>query len=52
MSALQDLEAGRALEVEETLGYAVREAARLKLPLPNVATLYSVVAGIDRVRRG
>jgi 2-dehydropantoate 2-reductase len=52
MSGLQDLEAGRMLEVEETLGYAAREAARLKLPLPNVATLYSVVAGIDRIRRG
>ncbi len=52
MSALQDLDAGRTLEVEETVGYAAREAARLKLPLPNIATLYSVVAGIDRIRRG
>jgi 2-dehydropantoate 2-reductase len=51
MSALQDLEAGRTLEVEETLGYAVREAERLKLSLPNIATMYSVVAGIDRIRR-
>lgn len=51
MSSLQDLEAGRALEVEETLGYAVREAARLQLSLPNIATLYSLVSGIDRIRR-
>lgn len=51
MSSLQDLEAGRPLEVEETLGYAAREAARLGLALPNVATWYSVVAGIDRIRR-
>jgi ketopantoate reductase len=51
MSGLQDLDAGRALEVEETLGYAVREAARLRLSLPNVATAYSLVAGIDRIRR-
>jgi ketopantoate reductase len=51
MSGLQDLEAGRALEVEETLGYAVREAARLGLSLPSVATFHSLVAGIDRIRR-
>jgi 2-dehydropantoate 2-reductase len=50
MSALQDLEAGRALEVEETLGYAVREAARLRLSLPNIAAFYSLVSGIDRIR--
>jgi 2-dehydropantoate 2-reductase len=51
MSGLQDLDAGRALEVEETLGYAVREAARLRLSLPNVATFHSMVTGIDRIRR-
>jgi 2-dehydropantoate 2-reductase len=51
MSALQDLEAGRALEVEETLGYAAGEAARLGLSLPTVATLHALVSGIDRIRR-
>ncbi len=51
MSSLQDLDAGRPLEVEETLGYAAREAARLSLALPNVASFYSVVSGIDRIRR-
>ena len=50
MSSLQDLDAGRPLEVEETLGYAVREAARLNLALPNVASFYSVVSGINRIR--
>jgi len=51
MSTLQDLEAGRPLEVEETLGYAVRKAAQLKLPLPLLDSFYSLIAGIDRMRR-
>lgn len=50
MSSLQDLEAGRALEVEETLGYAVRKAAELKLPLPLLESFYHLVSGIDRIR--
>lgn len=51
MSSLQDLEAGRALEIEETLGHAVRDAARLNLSLPILQSFYSLVAGIDRIRR-
>jgi 2-dehydropantoate 2-reductase len=51
MSTLQDLEAGRPLEVEETLGYAVRKAAQLKLPLPLLESFYPLIAGIDRMRR-
>jgi 2-dehydropantoate 2-reductase len=50
MSTLQDLEAGRPLEVEETLGYAVRKAAALELSLPLLSCFYSLVAGIDRIR--
>jgi 2-dehydropantoate 2-reductase len=50
MSTLQDLEAGRPLEVEETLGHAVRRAAELQLSLPLLSSLYSLVAGIDRIR--
>jgi 2-dehydropantoate 2-reductase len=50
MSTLQDLEAGKPLEVEETLGYAVRKAAELKLSLPLLGCFYSLVAGIDRIR--
>jgi 2-dehydropantoate 2-reductase len=50
MSTLQDLEAGRPLEVEETLGYAVRKAAELKLSLPLLGCFYNLVAGIDRIR--
>jgi 2-dehydropantoate 2-reductase len=51
MSTLQDLESGRALEIEETLGYAVRGAAQLNLPLPMLECFYRLVRGIDRIRR-
>jgi 2-dehydropantoate 2-reductase len=51
MSALQDLDAGRALEVEETLGDAVRRAAKLGLSLPLVEATYRLVAAIDRTNR-
>lgn len=50
MSTLQDLEAGRPLEVEETLGYAVGEAARLHTPLPLLSVFYELIRGIDRIR--
>jgi 2-dehydropantoate 2-reductase len=50
MSTLQDLEAGRPLEVEETLGHAVGKAAELKLSLPLLSCFYSLIAGIDRIR--
>ena len=51
LSTLQDLENGRALEIEETLGYAVRSAAQLKVPLPLLECFYRLVRGIDRTRR-
>jgi 2-dehydropantoate 2-reductase len=51
MSALQDLEAGRPLEVEETFGYAVRKARELGLSLPLLEAFHHLVAGIDRIRR-
>ncbi|MEQ8493979.1 MAG: ketopantoate reductase C-terminal domain-containing protein, partial [Gammaproteobacteria bacterium] len=51
MSALQDLEAGRRLEVHETLGYAVREAARLGVDAPTLAFCYAVGAGLDALTR-
>lgn len=50
MSALQDVNAGRRLEVEETLGDAVRRAARLGLSLPVLEATYRLVAGIDRIQ--
>lgn len=50
MSSLQDLEAGRPLEVEETLGHAVQQASALGLSLPLLEALYHLVAGIDRAQ--
>lgn len=51
MSALQDLEAGRPLEVEETFGYAARKAGELGLSLPLLEAFHHLVAAIDRIRR-
>jgi 2-dehydropantoate 2-reductase len=50
MSTLQDLEGGRPLEVEETLGYAVRMGQESKLSLPLLNSIYPLVSAIDRVR--
>lgn len=51
MSALQDLLAGRPLEVNETLGYALERAVALGLRLPMLECFRHLVAGIDRARR-
>jgi len=50
MSSLQDLEAGRPLEIHETLGYAVRKAAQHELTLPLVEAFYCLIASIDPAR--
>jgi 2-dehydropantoate 2-reductase len=50
MSALQDLLAGRPLEIHETLGYAVRKAKELKLSVPLLENVYSLLSAIDRTR--
>jgi len=50
MSSLQDLEAGRALEFEDTLGYAAHKAAALGLSLPLLQASYRLAASIDRNR--
>ena len=47
ISALQDLERGKRLEVEETLGYAVRQSAALGIPTPTMDTCYKLIAGIN-----
>ena len=51
MSSLQDLLAGRPLEVNETLGYALDRATALGLTLPMLECFRHLVAGIDRARR-
>ena len=51
MSSLQDLEAGRPLEVNETLGYASAKARELGLTLPLLEVFALLIAGLDRARR-
>jgi 2-dehydropantoate 2-reductase len=51
MSSLQDLEAGRPLEIEETLGHAIRLAAQSNVRLPLLEACHALVAGIDRMQR-
>jgi 2-dehydropantoate 2-reductase len=48
LSILQDLERGRRLEIEETLGHTVRQAATLGVPIPTIDTCYRLLAAIDR----
>lgn len=50
MSTLQDLLAGRPLETEETLGYAVRKAATLKVRVPLLDAIYHLITGIGHAR--
>jgi ketopantoate reductase len=49
MSSLQDLRAGRPLELDETLGYALRKADGLEISLPLLAALYPLLVGIDAI---
>ncbi len=50
VSALQDLENGRPLELEETLGAALARADQFKLELPLTRTLFNLVATAERLR--
>jgi ketopantoate reductase len=47
ISTLQDVEQGKRLEVEETLGYAVRQGAALGIPTPTMDVCYRLIAGIN-----
>ena len=51
MSALQDLQANRALEVNETIGDALHMADSLGVPLPLTESLYRLTAAIDRIQQ-
>ena len=48
VSALQDLERGRRLELEETFGYAVRKASEMGLQVPSLDACYRLLAGLSR----
>ncbi len=47
ISMLQDLLRGRPTEVEETLGYVVRQAAALGVPVPLTRFAYGIVRGVE-----
>lgn len=51
MSTLQDLDAGRALELDETFGFAVRKAADLELRLPLLESFAAVARVVDPAAR-
>jgi len=51
LSAHQDIDAGRPLEVEETLGHAARTAVRMGLSLPLLDAVYRIAAAIDRTTK-
>jgi 2-dehydropantoate 2-reductase len=52
MSSLQDVNAGRPLEVHETLGYALRKAAEHGIPMPLLDGFYRVISTAERIREG
>lgn len=49
MSALQDFSSGRPLETEDTVGEALRVAARHGLSMPVHESLYRLVRGLERL---
>lgn len=51
LSALQDLERGKPLEVEETLGYALNAAHEHAVDMPTVTTCYELIAAINNELR-
>ncbi len=47
-SMLQDLDRGRRIEVEETIGYTVAKAAEMKIAIPTVETCYRIMSALNR----
>lgn len=48
MSSLQDVERGRALEVDETAGYALAEGQRRGIAMPTLELCYRLAAAVHR----
>lgn len=48
ISTLQDVEQGKHLEVEETLGYLIRQGAALGVPTPTMSLCYKLIAGLNQ----
>jgi 2-dehydropantoate 2-reductase len=51
MSSLQDVNAGRPLEIHETLGYALQKARSCGVPMPLLDGFYRVIATAERIRQ-
>ena len=51
LSTVQDLLAGRPLEVAETIGFAIQTAESLQLSLPLLDAAYRIVSAIDPARQ-
>ena len=51
ISMLQDVERGKRTEVEEIIGYVVREAARLEIQVPKIDLTYRLVKGVSEAVR-
>lgn len=50
MSSLQDFEAGRPLELEETVAVALREGRERGVPMPTLDALYHLCRTLERIR--
>lgn len=50
MSSLQDFEAGRPLELEETVAVALREGARRGIAMPTLDALYHLCRALETIR--
>ena len=48
ISTLQDVEQGKRLEVEETLGYLVQQGVEHGVPTPTMALCYQLIAGLNQ----
>jgi len=51
VSSLQDFDAGRPLELDETIGYALQEAARHNVAMPVLETLYRLVRSLEKIAK-
>ncbi len=49
ISTLQDLERGKPLEVEETLGWALKRGREFGLDMPTLETVYPLIRGMSRI---
>jgi 2-dehydropantoate 2-reductase len=51
ISSLQDLEAGRTLELEETIAVTLGEARERGIPMPTLDSLYHLCRAVEKIRR-